>query len=507
MYKNLYHILLLVVLSLTVNGQALKNAGQNAGKNIIVKHAASLSFDKSKGNAKLLRGDVVCEHEGAELRCDTAYINDQENTMRASGHILITKGDSILVTGNKLFYDGKTKLATLEGNVTCVEKDMTLTTNILTFDVGNSVANYYNGGKIVNKDNVLTSKNGHYYSATKELAFHYDVELVNPDYKMKSDTLRYNTVNKTAYFLGPSIITSKNDYIYCENGWYDTDKEKSRFSKNAILVTRQQKLTGDSLLYDRNSRTGKAYKNIMLIDTAQKSIIYGDYAEYKEKNSEALVTKKALFARIFEKDTLFVAADTLYHRDIDSVNNFLNAYHKVKIYKSDIQAICDSAAMDTKDSLLQLFRNPVMWTGKSQATGKHIKVVIGNNTIREFNLEGNAFLLQKADSMDRFNQLSGKIIKGFIVKDTLRKVIITGNAEVYYFPRNKNKTVGLNKTKSSEINLWFKNEEIDRVTVKPKTEGNIDPIKDVNADNVRLKGFNPLFHKRPASRYSLHSRE
>lgn len=473
-------------------------------KTIVVKHAASLSFDKEKSNAKVLRGDVVCEHDGAILYCDTALIFDLDNTMKASGHVKITKGDSVTVTGDKLFYDGKTKIATLEGNVKCVEKDMTLTTNLLTFDVGNSVANYYNGGTIVNKENTLISKNGHYYSSNKELAFHYDVILTNPDYKMRSDTLRYNTINKTSYFLGPSIITSKTDYIYCENGWYDTDKEKGQFSKNALLMTKQQKLTGDSLAFDRNKRIGKAYRNVRLIDTAQKSIIYGGYAEYHEKNSEALVTQKPVYARVVEADTLFISADTLYHRDLDSVNNFLNAYHKVKIFKKDVQAICDSAALNTKDSLLQLFKIPVLWSNKSQASARYIKVSVGKNAIHGFTLEGNSFLIQQADSLNKYNQLSGKTIEGVIDNDTIRKVIVSGNAEVFYYPKNITQTLGLNKTTGSEIHLWFKNDEIQRATIKPKTTGVIEPLKEVDVENAKLKGFNWQYGKRPKSFADLH---
>ncbi|MBA3665727.1 MAG: hypothetical protein H0W61_16210 [Bacteroidetes bacterium] len=473
-------------------------------KTIEVKHAAKLSFDKQRSDAKVLSGDVVCEHDGAMLYCDTALIFDASQTMKASGHVRITKGDSITVTGDRLFYDGKTKMATLENNVKCVEKDMTLTTNLLTFDVGNSVANYYNGGTIVNKENTLTSKNGHYYSSTKELAFHYDVELTNPDYKMKSDTLRYNTINKTSYFLGPSIILSKNDYIYCENGWYDTDKEKAAFSQNALLITKQQKLRGDSLFFDRNKRTGKAFRNVQLIDTAQKSIIYGGYAEYHEKNSEALVTINPIYARVVEDDTLFISADTLYHRDLDSVNNFLNAYHKVKIFKKDLQALCDSASLNTKDSLLQLYRTPILWSQKSQATARFIKVNLGKNAIHGFKLEGNSFLIQEADSLQKYNQISGKSIEGFIDQDTIRKVVVLGNAEVYYYPKNKTKALGLNKTTGSEIHLWFKKEDIDRATIKPKTTGVIDPIKDVDVENSKIKGFNWQYEKRPKSRSDLH---
>lgn len=476
---------------------------------ITVKNAESLSFDREKTSAKILRGNVICEHEGTLLYCDTALLFEESNRIEATGHILITKGDSIRVTGNKLFYDGKTRLASLEGNVKCVEKDMTLTTPVLTFDVANSIANYYNGGTLVNKQNTLVSKNGHYYSATKEATFHYDVVLTNPEYKMNSDTLRYRIQSKTSYFLGPSIIVSKNDYIFCENGWYDTDKERAQFSKNALLVTAQQKLRGDSLYYDRKTRTGKAYRNVSLMDTSQKSVIYGDYIEYHEQKSEALVTKKAIYARLVEGDTLFVAADTLYHRDLDSVNNFLNAYHHVKLYKKDLQARCDSATLNTKDSLIQLFKDPVLWSNRSQGTSKHMKLTLGKNEITGFELDGRAFFIQQVDSTNtqRFNQLAGKTLTGFIRNDTIRKAIVNGNAEVVYYPKNKDKTMGLNKTQASEIVMWFKQGEAERVSMRPKTTGNIDPIRDANPAEAELKGFNWMYGERPKSRFELHSKQ
>ncbi len=512
MFNKFFHILFFVFLSsfflaqTKKNVPAVKTATQSPVKAINILHG-NLSYDESKSSAKLLTNNAVFEHDGAILNCDTAWLYDKENRMDASGHVVITKGDSIKVTGGKLQYDGKTKMATLQNSVTCTEKDMVLTTNLLTYDVGNGIANYYDGGKIVNKENTLTSKNGHYYSATKDVAFHYDVVLTNPDYTMKSDTLRYNTINKTAYFLGPSIIISKTDYIYCENGWYDTDKEKAQFSINALLVTSQQKLTGDSLFYDRNKKEGKAFRNVRLTDTSQKSIIFGGYAEFKQEKSEAIVTKDPVYARILDNDTLFIAADTLYHRDLDSVDNFLNAYHNVKIFKSDLQAMADSASLNTKDSLLQLFKNPMLWSKRSQATAKLIKVYIGKSTINGFKLESNSFLIQQVDSLDadKFNQLTGRSIEGLIRHDTIRKVIINGNAEALYYVKNKNVIAGLNKTTTSEINMWFKNDDIERVTLKPQVDGKVTPIKDVDAESTRIKGFNWQYNKRPRSKQELHT--
>ena len=277
------------------------------GKLIKINHANRLAFDKSLGiEAQRLIGNVECEHEGAIMRCDSAYLFSNKK-LEAYGHISIIKGDSIFLYGDSLRYDATTKLAHLKGKVRCIEKDMTLTTNTLIYDIGSSVASYYDGGTIVNKENTLTSKNGHYYSATKDVTFHYDVVLINPKYKMNGDTLRYNTINKTAYFLGPTIITSKENYIYCENGWYDTDKEISRFSKNAVIVTKDQKLLGDSIFYDRKKGYGRATKNVQIIDTTNKSFIVGNFAEHYEKGNRAIVTDKAIYGKIVEKDTLFIS--------------------------------------------------------------------------------------------------------------------------------------------------------------------------------------------------------
>jgi lipopolysaccharide export system protein LptA len=486
------------------------NTANNKVKTIQIKNANTMRYDRNISEANFLIGNVICEHDGTILNCDTALLFEKENRLEAMGHILISKGDSITVTGQKLFYDGKTKMATLSGSVVCAEKDMVLSTNLLTFDVGNSIANYYEGGTIVNKENTLKSKNGHYYSLTKELAFHYDVELLNPDYIMNSDTLLYNTTNKTAYFLGPSIITSKKDYIYCRNGWYDTEKEQAQFSKDALLVTKDQKLKGDSLFYDRTNQFGKAFKNVILVDTGQKSVLFGDYVEYHQKNSHALVTKKATYARIIDGDTLFIAADTLLHYNVDSVNNFLNAYHHVKLYKKDIQAQADSAIGNTKDSLIQLFKAPMFWSNQSQATARTIKVFLKDSTIKSLRFEGNAFLIQLVDSLDsvpKYNQLLGKTIDAFFNKDTLRKAIINGNAQILYYVTNKNKPLGLNKTTCENINLWFNNNNISRVTTSSETDGNVDPLKEIDISNARLKGFTWLYKSRPKSRFDLHQPE
>lgn len=467
--------------------------------------AKRLVFDKSLGiDARRLIGDVQWESEGAVMRCDSAYMYTDKN-MEAFGHISIIKGDSIFIYGDKLIYDAKTKLANLEGNVRCIEKDMTLTTGILKYDVGASVASYYNGGTIVNKENTLTSKNGHYYSASKDLFFHYDVILTNPDYKMQGDTLRYNTNNKTSYFIGPSIITSKENYIYCENGWYDTDKEISRFSKNAIIVTKDQKLTGDSMFYNKKTGYARASKNIVILDTAQKSIITGNFAEHYEKGNKSIVTGNAIYGRVIEKDTLFLSADTLLYNEPDSTHSFVKAYRHVKIYKTDLQGLCDSLGYALHDSLMVMYNSPILWTKNGQVTAKQINVTTGKKTVKQFELLNNAIVIQQADSLDnkKFNQIAGKRIEGFISNDTIRKLNVVGNAQIIYYVKQKTSFKGVNKTICSDLTVWFNSGGVDRTTFRNKPESTIFPPNEVNDEEMRLKNFVWLESKRPKKKSDI----
>lgn len=474
------------------------------GKIVNIK-AKRLVFDKSLGiDARRLIGDVQWETEGSIMRCDSAYMYTDKN-IEAFGHISIIKGDSIFVYGDSLRYDATTKLANLKGNVRCIEKDMTLTTHTLIYDIGNSMASYYNGGTIVNKENTLTSKNGHYYSATKDLSFHYDVVLVNPDYKMMGDTLRYNTINKTSYFLGPSIITSKENYIYCENGWYDTNKEVSRFSKNAVIIYKDQKLLGDSIFYDRKKGYGRATKNVQLIDTTHKSFIVGDFAEHFEKGNKAIVTGHAIYGKIIEADTLFMSADTLFYDQPDSLHSFVKAYKHVKIFKTNLQGLCDSLTYLVHDSLMTMYNSPILWTNNGQITAKLIKITAGQSGVKYFELTNNAIVIQKVDSLDefKFNQIEGKRMEGFFSEDTIRKLNVIGNAQIIYYVKQKASYKGVNKTICSDLTVWFNREGVDRATFRNKPESTVFPLEEIKDEEMRLKHFVWLEKKRPKKKNDI----
>jgi lipopolysaccharide export system protein LptA len=459
----------------------------------------------SKMQAQMLIGNVVFKHEGVIITCDSAY-RFNNNTLEAYDHIVIRKGDSLTITGDNLKYDGNAKQATVEGNVVCVEKDMTLTTPILTYDVKNSVGSYFGGGTIVNKENTLTSRNGYYYSTGKTLAFRYNVKLTNPDYTMYCDTLTYNTVTKTAFFIGPTTIISKENRLYCENGWYDTEREKSHLNTNAHVFTKTNELMADSIYYDRKAGYGKAFSCVQIRDTVNKTIIHGNLAEHYENTNISIVTKNALLIKQFATDSMLISADTLYSEqrvskikgNKDSV--FVKAYRNIKIYKKDLQGVSDSLTYTTYDSTLVLYNNPVMWSDSTQMNAREVRVHLKNDEVESFELTGNAFIITQEDSL-KFNQIKGKEVKGYFVDDSLRLITVEGNAQVAYYIRNdKKQLMALNKTECASIRVLFASGEMDQITFIKKPVSILIPIKDVNPEKERFKGFSWNPQRKPKDR-------
>jgi len=383
--------------------------------------ANRVKYIQSK-HAQMLIGNVVFKHEGTVITCDSAY-RFENNTLEAYDHILIRKGDSLTITGDKLNYDGNKKLATIDGNVTCIEKDMILTTPTMTYDVKNSVASYFGGGTIVNKENTLTSRSGYYYSTSKMLAFKHNVKLNNPEISMLGDTLLYNTVSKTAFFVGPTNIISKENKLYCEYGWYNTQTEKSHLNTRAVVQTKTNELRADSIFYDRKAGYGKAYSCVQIIDTTNKMIIHGQVAEHYENKNISIVTGKTLLIRQFATDSLLLSADTLYtERSISKIKGqkdsiYVRAYHHIKIFKKDLQGVADSLTYTTYDSTMVLYNNPIMWSDSTQLNAREIRVHTSNNSVNSFELLGNAFVIAQEDSL-KFNQIKGKEIIGSFYNDT-----------------------------------------------------------------------------------------
>ena len=498
MLKRTVYILSVITLLVMVSAHQPAHAQRMR----IRMNAGELRHSSSMGDMTRALNNPVFEHEGAYLYCDSAWLYETTNTMDCYGHVRIKSSDTLNLYGKFLHYDGNTKMATVRDEVKLVDKQTTLTTDLMIFDRNTGVASYTTGGKMVNGDNVLTSKRCYYYTNQKLMYFRDDVVLTNPEYKINCDTLKYNTVSRISYFLGPTILKGKDNYLYCEDGEYDRATSKSRFSINALLVDDNRRLTGDSLYYNEKLKYGKAVNHVVMTDTVQDIIIKGNYAEYWRTQGYALFTSEAIAIQGDKNDTLYLHADTL-KATFDTTKNEtkeLFAYHNTRFYRKDIQGACDSLHYNFADSLISLYRLPVLWSAENQLTADTIRILTGKNRIRKIFMNSTAFIVSQ-DTTAAYNQIRGKNMVGYFVDNELTSIDVNGNAETVYYVREEDKAlVGVNKASGSRMRLYVKNSKIERIVYFDKPTGNMFPDKDVPAEQRILKGFNWRLASRPLNK-------
>ena len=180
----------------------IPSANRYQKNKIFLENADVLAADYSiNPDYQILRGNVKFRKGGMFMWCDSAYFYESSNSLDAFGHVKMQQGDTLFVYADVLYYSGQDELAQLRYNVRMINRDVTLYTDSLDYDMRNNYGYYFEGGKIVDSQNELSSVYGQYEPNTKNAEFLYDVELVNEKYVMSTDTLHYNTSSHIADIL------------------------------------------------------------------------------------------------------------------------------------------------------------------------------------------------------------------------------------------------------------------------------------------------------------------
>ena len=140
----------------------------------------------------------------------------------------------------------------------------------------------------------------------------------------------------------------------------------------------------------------------------------------------AFATKKAVVVDYSQGDSLFMHADTLqmytYYLNTDSMFRETRAYHKVRMYRADVQGVCDSLVFSSKDSCLTMYYDPILWNNNQQLLGEKIMIYMNDSTIDWAHIQNQALSVEQLDSTS-YNQVTGKEMKAWFQGGEMRKVV------------------------------------------------------------------------------------
>ena len=458
-------------------------------------------------DAQILIGNVAFRHDSVYMYCDSACFYEKTNSLEAFDNVKMVQGDTLFLYGDYLFYDGNTQIAQVRYNVRMEHKNTTLLTDSLNYDRIYNLGYYFDGGTLMDEENVLTSEWGEYSPATKISVFNYDVKLVNPKFTLTSDTLRYSTATKIANILGPSDIVSDANHIYSELGFYNTQIGQAELLDRSVLTNEGKRLIGDSLFYDRVKGYGEAFDNVIMTDTVNKNMLTGDYCYYNELTKYAFATKKAVAVDYSQGDSLFMHADTLqmytYYLNTDSMFRETRAYHKVRMYRTDVQGVCDSLVFSSKDSCLTMYYDPILWNNNQQLLGEKIMIYMNDSTIDWAHIQNQALSVEQLDSTS-YNQVTGKEMKAWFQGGEMRKVDVIGSVRLVYYPMESDSTlIGMNVSETSLLNMFLENRKMKKMIMSPKSNGTLYPMLQRPPEKMKLDNFVWFDYIRPLDKEDI----
>ena len=478
-------------------------------KRVYLVHSDNLHYDQyQNGDAQVLDGNVHFRHNGADLYCDSAHFYETSNSFEAFGHVKMVQGDTLRLTSDYAYYDGNDQLAQARYNVVLKHRKSTLYTDSLDYDRMYNFGNFFEGGKLVDGSSVLTSDWGEYHTDTKMAIFYYDVRLKDKNMYLTTDSLYYDTQTSRAHIVGPSNITSGNSHIYSEDGYYNTKTEQSELFGRSVIRDGSKTLIGDSVYHNANDGTNYAFMNVIYNDTLNKNMLMGDYCEYNDSTGYAMSTKKAVAIDYSQKDSLYMHADTFkiftFNIRTDSVYRKIHAYNKVRAYRRDIQAVCDSLVYNSQDSCMTMYKDPIVWNMNQQLFGEEIRVYMKDSTIDHAHVINQAFSVEQMPDSVHFNQVSSKEMKAFFQKGEIRETQAIDNVLIVYYPVDESDStlIGLNYTETPLMKMFLENRKMKKIWMEKPT-GVLYPMSQIPPDKYFLPQYAWFDYVRPLNKEDI----
>ena len=469
-------------------------------KRVEILQANDLIQTQNIANAQRLIGDVIIKHENILMYCDSAYTYEGSNRVDAFGHVHINQADTLHLYAAKVFYDGDRSFAQAIHDVKLQNKQVTVYTDTLDYDMEQNIGYYECGGKIVDSTNTLTSQIGKYYMDEDLAHFTENVVGYSDKYTLESENLQYNTTSEIIYFKGPTTIRDSANTLYAEDGWYNTQTGAADLQKAPSIYNDTQFIKARKILYNKENGDGEATGEVHIEDYENRTIVKGNKVIYNDKTKLATVSDSAMFISYNETDSLYLHADTLWTLpDTVQDEKIIKAYYGVRFFRADVQGICDSLTYFTKDSLVQLFDQPVLWSDFQQLSADRIELYQHANSPDEMKMYQNSFIVSEVDS-GSYDQIKGKNMIGYVVNGELDYIDVDGNGQTLYYAREENEVIGINRAESSNISIRFKDGKFYKIIFLKQPDGELKPLLNVSETDRYLSNFKWQGNQRPKNK-------
>ena len=184
--------------------------------------------------------------------------------------------------------------------------------------------------------------------------------------------------------------------------------------------------------------------------------------------------------------------------------SFIWATSRVKLYRDDMQMSCDSLVYYDLDSLVRLYRDPLVFSdGNRQYAADSIYLVIKDRKADRARLMSNAFITTQEDTLC-YDQIKGaEMMAYFDSTRTLRRFDALGGATALFFLTENNALATVNKVESKMLYALFDQGNLDKIYYFDNAKNDAYPVVQLPADERYMKGFRWEPKRQPRGRRDI----
>jgi len=470
------------------------------------------------------------------LKSDTLKFDTKNKIVYFPGPVLITM-DSAKIYTERGFYDINNKKAQFTRNPQYQKNDQKAWARAILYDGNSGEVTLLVDAHFEDSNTVATAQYIRHNEDSQVTTLAGKAFIQDEDRIITGDTVVYDAKKGTYSTRGRSVIVDGAKTLEADFVDYDKEQDVGIAKGNIIWQDSTEKLTvqceyaehaaernflkASGGIYGRplmmkiidedtlflSADTLVSYE-ILPKDTSATPVLDSvvvdslPIAELAEVESSDTIAIQPLFELpdTTGTDTLAVVPAVVDTSKVEATGDTIRmilAYHDVRIFKSDMQALCDSLSYSSADSMFRMFRQPVMWSDSSQFTADTVLMQLANDKIDKVFLRLNTFIVNTPDELF-FNQITGKNSTANFEDSQLRNVRVSGNAEsVYYALDDDDAYIGVNKAICSEMLILFADDKVEGIVFYAQPQASLMPMKSTDHEAIKLKGFKWRYAERP----------
>jgi lipopolysaccharide transport protein LptA len=516
----------------------------------------------ANGNVQILQGDSTSifsdslfysgEEKTANLYGKVALLSDEnelfteelnydlKNKMASYSAEAYLKKGSTMIRSNRGYYWLDEHMAMFADSIVVVDSNFVLKSDTLNFDTKDQIAIFQGPTAIEQGANSIYCEEGYYDLKKKKAEFSKHAVFIKDDQKGRADRLLYNDSLGVITMIGNAVIIENDQEVRGDSIVYFQDSAKGEIHGNAYFQDSVRRIEADVLIYNEDNESiktigeanisdgdvqlaadfleyteatgqGLAIGNVIWRDTTNDMAIYADVLNYNKKTEYVrALGDRPYLTIVMDNDTMYIAGDTLISdtytlegmdSSLPTLDTFrrIKIYNDVRIYKSDMQGLCDSLVYTEQDSAFKLLIEPLLWSDTSQFSGDTIKIFIKKKSIDYVHQIGESMIIS-SDDLTYYNQIQGKQIRSYFKEGGPDHTLVEGNAQsLYYAKDEEGGYIAANKSICSKIQINFKSKKIENILFLSQPKAEMLPMSTKGLRALRLEGFKWEFEKRPKS--------